>query len=340
MARPRKTGLDYFPHDVDVTTDPKIEPAIMRYGAAAYAFYFVHLEYCYRSDDLTVDISATETGAEMREVIQRKLHIDEQQYDNILQSFLRHGAFDADFYAKTGKLTSHGIQKRARKVFEKREREAERYESKISAPISATETGAEMTQSIAKKSIENKSTEKKSEEYSNHPLTPAGGSAAPVINIQEKRFEEFWAAYPKKTGKQAAFKSWQRVKPTAELHAKIIKAVATAKRTEQWQRENGRFIPNPATWLNQGRWDDEYEEVTQPYGSNSQHSRFKLAWEEDDNDTVINKQHTGPNKAGGFALSGFHRAEDAEWYKDEDTDEPKKQDGGALAGFKQSDDSG
>ena len=66
MARPRKTGLDYFPHDVDVTTDPKIEPAIMRYGAAAYAFYFVHLEYCYRSDDLSVDVSATETGAEMR----------------------------------------------------------------------------------------------------------------------------------------------------------------------------------------------------------------------------------------------------------------------------------
>jgi hypothetical protein len=244
MARPRKTGLDYFPHDVDVTTDPKIEPAIMRYGAAAYAFYFVHLEYCYRSDDLTVDISATETGAEMREVIQRKLHIDEQQYDNILQSFLRHGAFDADFYAKTGKLTSHGIQKRARKVFEKREREAERYESKISAPISATETGAEMTQSIAKKSIENKSTEKKSIEPS--PISPARGSAAPVINIQEKRC----------------------VKPDAELHTKIMEAVAIARRTEQWQRE---------------------EEV-------------------DVNGTGINQQHTGLNGAGDLKPAGFKSA--------------------------------
>ena len=105
-------------------------------------------------------------------------------------------------------------------------------------------------------------------------------------------------------------------------------AIGRARATEQWQREEGRYIPNPATWLNQGRWDDEYEEVTQPYGSNSQHSRFKLAWEEDDNDAVINKQHTGPNKAGGFALSGFQRAEDAEWFNDDDADEPKKQDEG------------
>jgi hypothetical protein len=25
----------------------------------------------------------------------------------------------------------------------------------------------------------------------------------------------------------------------------------------QWTRESGRFIPNPSTWINQGRWQDE-----------------------------------------------------------------------------------
>jgi len=311
MARPRKTGLDYFPHDVDVTTDPKIEPAIMRYGAAAYAFYFIHLEYCYRSNDLSVDISATETGAEMREVIQRKLQINEQQYNDILKSFLRHGAFDADFYAETGRLTSHGIQKRAEKVFEKREREAERYENKVSAPVSAAEIGAETTQSIAKNT--NKSIEKKN---ATTPPPPDGDGATPVINIQEKRFNEFWAVYPKKVGKQAAFKAWQRVKPTAELHGKIMGAVMAATKTEQWQRENGRYIPNPATWLNQGRWDDEITEIitdTQQRGNYKQDyimaagqirkagsaaPGFKLAGESDDE-----HEQTRP------ALSGFHMAE-------------------------------
>lgn len=88
-------------------------------------------------------------------------------------------------------------------------------------------------------------------------LSPVGDSVAPAVNIQEKRFNEFWAAYPKKIGKAAAKKSWARVKPTAELHSSIMKAVEAQKRSEQWHRENGRYIPNPATWLNQGRWDDE-----------------------------------------------------------------------------------
>jgi hypothetical protein len=127
MARPTKTGLDYFSHDVDVTTDPKIEPAILLYGAAAYAFYFMHLEYCYRSDDLSIDISdKTESGAEMREVIQRKLQTDAETYEKILQTFLRHGAFDAEYYASTGKLTNNGIKKRAENVLKKRKNETER----------------------------------------------------------------------------------------------------------------------------------------------------------------------------------------------------------------------
>ena len=29
------------------------------------------------------------------------------------------------------------------------------------------------------------------------------------------------------------------------------------KQTEQWKKDNGKFIPYPATWLNQERWTDE-----------------------------------------------------------------------------------
>ena len=153
MARPRKTGLDYFPHDVNATTDPKLEPTILRFGAAGYAFYFIHLEYCYRSQDLSIDVSATETGQEMREVIQQKLHISEQEYENILKSLLRHGAFDNEYYQETGKLTSSGIKKRAAKVLEKRARSISKYNLEVSAIISDAETMAEMPQIKEKKSI-------------------------------------------------------------------------------------------------------------------------------------------------------------------------------------------
>lgn len=145
MARPRKVGLDYFPHDVDVTTDPKLEPLILRYGSPAYALYFVILEYCYRAEDLSVDISASETGEEMREVLQRKLHIAPDLFDELVAAMLRRGAFDAKTYKKGGLLTSAGIQKRASKVLEKRIKALERYQR-----VSTAETGPQTDQSKEK----------------------------------------------------------------------------------------------------------------------------------------------------------------------------------------------
>lgn len=97
------------------------------------------------------------------------------------------------------------------------------------------------------------------------PIPPAsGGSGAgkPPAEPQQSHFDEFWASYPKKVGKEAARKAWNRLKPDKALRERIAAAVATAKESQQWNRENGRFIPNPATWLNQGRWDDEYTPAT------------------------------------------------------------------------------
>ena len=77
------------------------------------------------------------------------------------------------------------------------------------------------------------------------------------VGLRQKRFDEFWRAYPNKVGKGAAVKAWGRIKPNAELHGKILEALERAKQCDQWQRDNGRYIPHPTTWLNQGRWDDE-----------------------------------------------------------------------------------
>ena len=34
-------------------------------------------------------------------------------------------------------------------------------------------------------------------------------------------------------------------------------AIQRQKESAQWDREDGRYIPNAATWLSQGRWEDE-----------------------------------------------------------------------------------
>jgi len=69
-------------------------------------------------------------------------------------------------------------------------------------------------------------------------------------------FVEFWTNYPRKIGKGAAEKSWGKLKPPLEI---VISAIHEQKKTNQWSRENGQFIPHPATWLNQKRWEDEVE---------------------------------------------------------------------------------
>ena len=37
----------------------------------------------------------------------------------------------------------------------------------------------------------------------------------------------------------------------------MIDAVEKQKKTDQWTRDGGQYIPHPATWLNQRRWEDE-----------------------------------------------------------------------------------
>lgn len=80
----------------------------------------------------------------------------------------------------------------------------------------------------------------------------ADHSTTPV----QERFERFWEAYPKKVGKKAAQAAFGKLKPNAELVEKMLYTLGWQAKSEQWQRSGGQYIPNPTTWLNQGRWDD------------------------------------------------------------------------------------
>lgn len=77
--------------------------------------------------------------------------------------------------------------------------------------------------------------------------------------ISPQGFDEFWSCYPRKVGKQAALKAWQKINPSRELTDTILLAVKRQKNCAQWRRDKGQYIPHPATWLNQGRWEDEVE---------------------------------------------------------------------------------
>ncbi len=72
-------------------------------------------------------------------------------------------------------------------------------------------------------------------------------------------FDLFWSVFPRKIGKGAAELAWKKIRPDATLQRRIIEAVKAQCKSEQWKRDQGRFIPHPSTWLNGKRWEDEVE---------------------------------------------------------------------------------
>jgi phage replication O-like protein O len=67
-------------------------------------------------------------------------------------------------------------------------------------------------------------------------------------------FDRLWITYPKKVGKQAAMRAYKtHIKRMPPINI-LVEIISRQKQTDQWQRG---YIPNPATWINQGRWDDD-----------------------------------------------------------------------------------
>jgi len=82
------------------------------------------------------------------------------------------------------------------------------------------------------------------------------------IGDSENAFASFWAEYPKKVAKPQSQRAFLKAIKKADL-SKILEAVKSQKESDQWTKEGGQFIPNPASWLNAERWNDAIE-VKQP----------------------------------------------------------------------------
>lgn len=72
------------------------------------------------------------------------------------------------------------------------------------------------------------------------------------LSNQKDRFELFWKAYPRKIGKDEA-------KAEFELSdyplSAMLNAIAWYKGTDTWKKDNGQFIPAPARWIRERRWE-------------------------------------------------------------------------------------
>ena len=75
-------------------------------------------------------------------------------------------------------------------------------------------------------------------------------------------FGDFYRMYPKKKAKPAAEKAWIKLNPSMELFEQMLKALDWQKKQPDWLKENGQFVPLPASWLHGKRWLDEQPAAT------------------------------------------------------------------------------
>ena len=90
----------------------------------------------------------------------------------------------------------------------------------------------------------------------NNPPTPR---ASRPSGVDLGLFDAFWQAYPRKVAKPEALKAWTKLKPDAELAEKIMAGLESAKKSRDWTKDDGQYIPHPSTWLNQHRWEDQLD---------------------------------------------------------------------------------
>ena len=67
-------------------------------------------------------------------------------------------------------------------------------------------------------------------------------------------FKRFWSNYPRNEKKVLDEKSWMKQNPDIDV---VLKSLSLFKVSDEWKKDNGKYIPHPSTWLNQRRWEDD-----------------------------------------------------------------------------------
>jgi len=227
----------YFSHDYNAITDPKMMMILKKEGLAGIGLFWILIELLHQQPESSI------TREELKNYIDFYSKYDQRGLDfltNVEQCF-----FDAGLLKEKNNIV---YSDRVLKNKEKRDEisKARSYAGKKSAEKRYKKDNnlTNVQQGTFNKLTKERKLKEIKGNKINPPLPPAG----------DDDFISFWKRYPKKTGKGAAFKSWQKQKPPI---AQVLGTLNWQIYTDQWQRDNGQFIPNPATWLNQKRWEDE-----------------------------------------------------------------------------------
>ncbi len=230
--------MKWFKHDSDSSNDAKLKKLRLKYGAQGYGIYWYCLELIARNvekHNLTFEL---EHDAEL---IADDFKLSSDLVQHIMTYMVELGLFEES----NGMITCLKMASRTDEYTQKLLQSIKKYPDNIT-----TLSAQSLTKSVL---IEENRTEEIILDKKEKTIK---------TEVLEDYFDDFWYKYPKKVGIQAARKAWNKANPDI---IKVIDAINWQRETKQWQAEDGKYIPNPATYLNQGRWMDEAPEQAAPF---------------------------------------------------------------------------
>lgn len=224
----------WFKHDSNAKDDPKCVMLIEQLGLEGYGIYWVLVETLRDQPDYRYPLALIPALA-------RRYNTTAQKMKTAIQAYGLFECDDNDFFF------SNSLCDRMAVYDEKREKARiaahTRWHNVKAIDANAMRTHSERNaDAMQTQCAPNAIREEKSRE-----------------DIYAQSFAQFYQEYPKKRSKQAALKSWLKLKPDGDLLEKIMSSLEKHKQLPDWQKDNGQFVPYPATWLNQRRWEDELE---------------------------------------------------------------------------------
>jgi hypothetical protein len=116
MPAPKKKGLDYFPHSVDLTDDPKLVKPRIKYGQQAVYIYICLLEMIYKDEGYYLDYSDPDIviWQLMSKCQGGKYPIKKETIADVIEDLAACELFSGDLYPEI--ITSKRIQETYYKV--------------------------------------------------------------------------------------------------------------------------------------------------------------------------------------------------------------------------------
>jgi len=259
MGRPTKTGLDYFPLDVDM--DDCIELIETEHGLAGFSIVIKLWQKIYKNGyylDWSEDVAR---------LFAHRINAELTLINSVINSCFYRNIFNESLYKSHNVLTSAGIQKRYIIACLASKRKSISVSSDLCLlPTELTQYITEFTPFLPVVSTQSKVKESKednnmrTEQCATQTPKESDTSIFPddhkpkddkVSVAEEYPFSEFWEFYDKKKDKQRAERAYKKL---SLLDRKCIFDTLQAYKDST---PNKKYRKNPEAYLNNRTWEDE-----------------------------------------------------------------------------------